>query len=302
MTLRLAAAQYPIDAIASWEAFEGKLRSWFEAAAGNGARLLVFPEYGSMELARIAGEEVWSDLQRSIDFIGSLRARIDALHADLARKHQVHVVAASLPERDTRDGRAYNVARLITPAGDLGEQRKVVMTRFEREQWDIHGGRDIHVFDTTLGLVGIAICYDAEFPLIARAMCEAGAELILVPSCTEGAFGYHRVRVGVRARALENQCHVVQSPTVGNALWSPAVDRNHGAAGVFGPPDLGFPVDGVIAEGVMNEPQWVFADIHPAAVERVRREGAVLNHAHWPEQPGVPRLTARVIRLRPAGA
>lgn len=301
MTLRLAAAQYPVDAIASWEAFEGKLRAWFEAASERGALLLVFPEYGSMELARIAGEEVWSDLQRSIDFIGGLRARIDALHADLARKHQVHVVAASLPERDPRDGRSYNVARLITPSGEVGEQRKLVMTRFEREEWGINGGRDVHVFDTTLGLVGIAICYDAEFPLIARAMCEAGAELILVPSCTEGAFGYHRVRVGARARALENQCHVVQSPTVGNASWSPAVDRNHGAAGVFGPPDLGFPVDGVIAEGVMNEPQWVFADINPAAVGRVRREGAVLNHEHWPEQPGVSRLAARVIRLRSAG-
>lgn len=300
MTLRLAAAQYPIDAIVSWDAYEAKLRTWFSAAVEGGAQLLVFPEYGAMELARIAGDEVWSDLQRSIDFISELRPRIDALHVDLACQHRVHVVAASLPERDANTGRAYNVARLITPAGEVGVQRKIVMTRFEREAWDIRGGQDVCVFDTAIGLVGIAICYDAEFPLISRAMCEAGAELILVPSCTEGAFGYHRVRVGAQARALENQCHVVQSPTVGTALWSPAVDRNHGAAGVFGPPDLGFPVDGVISLGVLNEPQWVFADINPAAVERVRREGAVLNHAHWREQPGVSGLAARLIRLRPA--
>jgi predicted amidohydrolase len=300
MTLRLAAAQYPIDAIVSWDAYEAKLRAWFAAAVEGGAQLLVFPEYGAMELARIAGEEVWSDLQRSIDFISELRPRVDALHVDLACQHRVHVVAASLPERDVNDGRAYNVARLITPSGEVGVQRKIVMTRFEREAWDICGGRDVCVFDTPIGLVGIAICYDAEFPLISRAMCEAGAELILVPSCTEGAFGYHRVRVGAQARALENQCHVVQSPTVGTALWSPAVDLNHGAAGVFGPPDLGFPVDGVISLGVLNEPQWVFADINPAAVERVRREGAVLNHAHWREQPGVPDLAARLVRLRPA--
>jgi predicted amidohydrolase len=300
MTLRLAAAQYPIDAIVSWDAYEAKLRTWFSAAVEGGAQLLVFPEYGAMELARIAGDEVWSDLQRSIDFISELRPRIDALHVDLACQHRVHVVAASLPERDANTGRAYNVARLITPAGEVGVQRKIVMTRFEREAWDIRGGQDVCVFDTAIGLVGIAICYDAEFPLISRAMCEAGAELILVPSCTEGAFGYHRVRVGAQARALENQCHVVQSPTVGTALWSPAVDRNHGAAGVFGPPDLGFPVDGVISLGVLNEPQWVFADINPAAVERVRREGAVLNHAHWREQPGASGLAARLIRLRPA--
>ena len=300
MTFRLAAAQYPIDPIASWEAFEGKLRAWFAAAAERGARLLVFPEYGSMELARIAGEDVWSDLQRSIDFIGGARARIDALHVELAHQHRVYVVAASLPERDLTDGLAYNVARLVTPRGEIGEQRKIVMTRFEREAWGIHGGHDVRVFDTTLGLMGIATCYDAEFPLIARAMCEAGAELILVPSCTEGAFGYHRVRVGAQARALENQCHVVQSPTVGTALWSPAVDRNHGAAGVYGPPDLGFPADGVVALGVVNEPQWLYADINTAAVERVRREGAVLNHAHWKEQPGAPHLAAKVVRLKPA--
>ena len=105
--------------------------------------------------------------------------------------------------------------------------------------------------------IGIAICYDVEFPLIARALVEAGAEVILAPSCTDTVHGYWRVRVGAQARALENQCVVVQAPLVGAVDWSPAVDMNRGAAGVFGPPDLGFPEDGVIAQGEMDKPCFV---------------------------------------------
>jgi hypothetical protein len=65
--------------------------------------------------------------------------------------------------------------------------------------------------------------------------------------------GYWRVRIGAQARALEGQCYAVQSPTVGKATWSPAVDINRAAA-VYGPPDRGMPVDGVLAIGSENAP------------------------------------------------
>lgn len=296
MRVRIAAAQYPIDAIASWDAYAAKISRWVREAAGHGAEFLVFPEYGAMELARMFAPEVWGDLKASIDFVGGLRNKIDALHAELAERHRVHIVAASLPERDA-DGVAHNVARVMTPKGSIGEQRKLIMTRFEREDWDLAGGREINVFATSLGMFGIAICYDAEFPLIARAMSEAGATTILVPSCTDTPHGYHRVRVGCQARALENQCFVVQSPTVGEAPWSPAVDANVGAAGVFGPPDLGFPEDGVVALGRMDEPMWVYAELDISAVAYVRANGKVLNDRHWAEQPGAKPLKASVVEL-----
>jgi predicted amidohydrolase len=296
MSLRIAAAQYPIDPIASWETYADKLANWVGDAAGNGAGLLLFPEYGSMELARMFAPEVWSDLQHSIDYVGALRGKIDALHAALAEQHQVYIVASSLPERDA-DGIAHNVARVVSPKGQVAEQRKLIMTRFEREQWRVAGSEEINVFETRVGTFGVAICYDAEFPLIARAMSEAGATTILVPSCTDSLHGYHRVRVAAQARALENQCYVVQSPTVGEALWSPAVDMNIGAAGVFGPPDVGFPEDGVVALGTLNEVMWVYADLDLEAVARVRHDGKVLNDKHWSEQPGAAPLQARVIEL-----
>ncbi|MCE9520890.1 MAG: carbon-nitrogen hydrolase family protein [Alphaproteobacteria bacterium] len=296
MKVRVASAQYPIDPIASWAAYEAKISQWVSEAAGEGARLLLFPEYGAMELARIAAQEVWSDLQYSIDFVGDLRGKVDALHVDLARRHDVYIVASSLPQRDGA-GTPFNVARIVSPNGGIAEQRKLIMTRFEREQWHIRGGHEINVFQTRAGTFGVAICYDAEFPLIARAMSDAGAAIILVPSCTDSLQGYHRVRVGAQARALENQCFVVHSPTVGEALWSPAVDTNVGAAGVYGPPDSGFPEDGVVALGRMNEAMWLYADLDLTAVTRVRLNGKVLNDKHWAEQPGAGLLKATVIEL-----
>jgi predicted amidohydrolase len=158
------------------------------------------------------------------------------------------------------------------------------MTRFETEDWHVGAGEALRVFDTALARVGIGICYDVEFPLLARLQVAAGAELILVPSCTDTRAGFHRVRLGARARALENQCFVAQACTVGDAPWSAAVDRNTGAAAVCTPLDYGFPEDGVLAEGEMDRAQWVFADLDPAALAAVRANGQVFNYRDWDAQ------------------
>src|SRR5690606_7258805 len=152
----------------------------------------------------------------------------------------------SFPVRQ-EDGTFRNRAFLHGPQGDRASQDKLQMTRFEAERWGIAGGDAIRLFDTPLGRLGVAICYDAEFPLLVRTMAAAGADVILVPSCTDTLAGYWRVRIGAQARALENQCFVVQAPTVGDAPWSAAIDENHGAAGIFGPPDREVTGDGVIA-------------------------------------------------------
>jgi predicted amidohydrolase len=278
----IATAQYPVERLADFAAWEAKLARWIGEAADAGAKLAVFPEYGGMELTALDPASV-DDLHGSIAALGRLAARIDAAHAALACRHDLHILAASLPLRDA-DGHFRNRATLFAPNGKFGSQRKIVMTRFERELWGIRGGGPVRVFDTDLGRIGISICYDAEFPLIARAQAEAGAELILVPSATDTLHGYHRVRIGAQARALENQLYVVQSPVIGDAEWTPSLGTSHGAAGVYGPPDLGFPDDGVVAMGVLDRPGWVFGEIDRDKVAAVRVAGAVFNHTHWGEQ------------------
>ena len=120
--------------------------------------------------------------------------------------------------------------------------------------------------------------------MIARRQVEMGANLILVPSCTDTVAGYHRVRIGCQARALENQCYVVQSPTVGSAPWSEAVDVNVGAAAIYTPVDYGYPDDGILAIGELNRPQWVYAEIDLGSIARVRETGQVFNYRDWPAQ------------------
>lgn len=292
----IALAQYPIDQLTTFEAWQSKIAAWVEEAAGTGAKLLVFPEYGAMELASLDSATM-GDLDGSLRFVAGLADKIDAHHSALAAAHGVHILAASLPWL-LPDGRAVNRARLFAPNGKVGVQDKIVMTRFERAQWHVSGHRPIRVFDTALGRIGISICYDAEFPLIARAQAEAGAELILVPSCTDTLQGYWRVRIGAQARALENQCFVAQAPTVGLASWSPAVDENHGAAGLFAPSVGDAPDDGVLALGELDTSQWVFGNVDLARVTEWRTEGAVLPYAHWPESgPEIP-LECEIVDLR----
>jgi len=283
--MKVAAAAYPMDFLDSWRAYEDKLTRWVSEGATEGADLLVFPEYGAMELATLAGRDAALDLEASLRAVSDRIPEADALHAKLAQAFGVHILAASAPVFDADiDDRPVNRARFFAPDGSMGHQDKQIMTRFEREEWGVVGGGPLHLFDTALGRIGILICYDSEFPLLGRAMSEA--DLILVPSCTEARAGYSRVRIGAMARALENQCVTIMSSTVGSCDWSEAVDENTGTGGIFGPPDTGFPPTGVVAEGILNHPGWTCAEVDLERIAHVRADGVVLNRRHWDEQSG----------------
>lgn len=294
--IRVASAQYPIGQPPSFARWAGKIADWVAEGQATGASLLVFPEYGAIELAATCGAAVYGDLQATLTAVADLAPDMEAHLVALARQHGVHILAGSGPARRA-DGRFTNAARLITPGGRIGVQDKMIMTPFE-VGWGVVPGDTLSVFDTALGRLGIAICYDCEFPLLVRALTEAGAETILIPSCTERLAGFHRVRAGAAARALESQIATVTSPTIGDAPWSPAVDRNTGAAGFFTPPEAEIAETGVLAEGRRDEPGWVAADIDLAALRRIRSTGEMRNHADWARQPGAAAAaTVEVVSL-----
>ncbi|RUS60818.1 amidohydrolase [Pseudorhodobacter sp. E13] len=280
--MKIAAAAYPLTFFHSFDDYRAKLSAWVAEAAGQGAELLVFPEYGAMELASLGGRSVAEDIEAALHEVARHGPAVDALHCALAAQYGVHILGASAP--CFIENRPVNRAILYGPQGIIGHQDKQIMTRFERETWDVVAGRGLQVFDTALGKIGIVICYDSEFPLLARALVDAGAEILLAPSCTDSLAGFTRVRVGSMARALENQCIVVHAPTVGACDFCPAVDVNIGSAAIYGPPDRGFPANGIFAETSLNAPGWAYADISLSAVAEVRRDGGVLNHQHWAEQ------------------
>jgi predicted amidohydrolase len=296
-TLRVASAQYPIGQPKSLAEWENKIALWVKSGAATGAELLVFPEYAAIEQAACFGPDVYSDLKTTLAKVAELAASRVALHAELAKTNNVHIVVGSGPVLKT-DGRYVNAAQIVTPSGAIGEQEKLVMTPFERD-WGISPGGPVRVFETEIGTFAIAICYDSEFPLLVRAMAEAGADAVLVPSCTERISGYNRVRTGCLARALENTIATVQSPTVGDAPWSPAVDFNAGAAGIFAPAEHGVSDDGVLATGVLNAAQWVSGEIDLARLRQLRTSGEMRNFSDWTLQPGAPmtRVTVEKVAL-----
>lgn len=289
--IRIAAAQYPLDRLASLADYQVKAERWIGEAAARGAHVAALPEYGGMELAALGGDAVAADLQ------GSLAAAADAAppmletYRRLARRHAITVLTPSTPER--RGTSFVNAAHVVAPSGRSAVVEKAIMTPFELA-WGVCAGGALPVVDTPLARIGIAICYDSEFPLLVRALAEAGARLILVPSCTERVTGWSRVRTAAMARALESQVLVATSPTVGTAEWSPAVDVNTGAAGVFAPADRGVSDHGVIAEGELNRPGFVRAVLDFPPVMAVRHEGEVRTFEDWPAQPGAAALSGKV--------
>ncbi|GAB0119317.1 carbon-nitrogen hydrolase family protein [Acidisoma sp. 7E03] len=283
--LRLALAQYKIDRLDSLDDFAVKIDRLLAEARAGGADLLVLPEYAAMELAAVftdAGDAVAERdavVARAEDIVEIMRQ--GAMH------HGLWLLGSSVPM--LRDGAVRNRAPFISAEGVVRFQEKRVMTRFETEQWMVSAGDAPQVFDTPWGCIGISICYDVEFPMLVRAQVEAGAWLILAPSCTDTLWGFNRVHLSARARAVENQCFVAITPTVGEAPWSATLDVNRGYAGVFGPCDRGFPEDGVIAMGALDQASLVFADLDPARIEVVRQDGGVRNHRDWPAAPqGAP--------------
>lgn len=285
-TVKIATSAYDFDWFESFADYEAKITRWVEAAAD--CDLLVFPEYGAMELASLGGPEIAADLEKSLYEVARHETDRDRLHCKLAAKHGLYILAASGPAFE--ESRPYNRAVLFGPEGRIGHQDKQIMTRFEREDWDVIGNPGLKLFETPIGKLGILICYDSEFPLLGRVLADAGAEIILVPSCTDTIAGFNRVKIGAMARALEGQCVLVQSPTVGNVDWNPAIDENRGIAAIYAPADGLWPESGILAEGHLDVPGWIKAEIDLDRVAQSRADGRVLPFKHWPESAAVTLL------------
>lgn len=293
--MKVAVARYVIGEPGDFGAFADRQRRLLGEAADAGARIAVLPEYLSLELAATFAPEVRADLQASLAAIQPYHGDWTALFGRLARETGMTVVAGSFL-LDVGGGRYRNRAHVFAPGGGHAWQDKLQLTGFEKGAGTIESGDALEVFEADGLRFGVAVCYDIEFPLPVRAQVEAGARLLLVPSCTDTAAGATRVRVGCLARALENRCFVAQSVTAGEAPWSPALDVNTGEATLYAPMDVGLPADGIVAE-TSGMQAWAIAEVDPAALDATRAAAQVANDRDWPAQcaPGIER--ARVVEL-----
>ena len=295
MTIVVATAKWPVGQPRDFPDFAARVSAQVCVAAEAGAQIGVLPEYLSLELAATFEPAISADLHASLAAIQRYRDDWLTVFAALARDTGMTLVAGTFL-LDIGHGRYRNRADLFTPQGGHAWQDKLQLTRFEKATGVIEPGDALKVFDLAGVRAGIAICYDSEFPLPVRAQYEAGARLLLVPSCTDTAAGATRVRVGCMARALENRCFVVQAVTAGEAAWSPALDTNTGEATIYAPMDVDLPPDGLLAQ-TQGDDVWAFAALDLAALDASRAHAQVAVDRDWPAQVRPAIVTARVERL-----
>jgi len=270
--IRVAALQYFIRPVRHFDDFADQVRGLVATAADYKAHLLVFPEYFTVQLLTLG--DVRRPIRDQIVDLAGQGPRVVELMQGLAREHGIHIQAGTIPVLDGQQ--LTNVAYLFNPSGEFGTQGKIHITRWEREEWKMSAAGPLRVFDTALGKVAITICYDVEFPELARVAARAGATILLAPSCTDDRQGFLRVRYCAHARAIENQMYVVHASTVGSLPMVPAVALNWGQAAILTPSDFPFSRDGILAEGSPNQESMVIGDLNVAAIWQAREAGTVL--------------------------
>lgn len=270
--LRVASLQYFIRPITSFDQFREQVIGLVETAADYKADLVVFPEYFTLQLLTLG--DVRRRLPEQIRSLAAQEVAFLELMTDLATRHELYIVAGTIPHVNEA-GDVNNVCHVVGPGGRHGLQSKLHMTRFEQE-WDISPGAGLNVFQTPFGIVGVAVCYDVEFPELVRAAARCGAHILAVPSCTDDRQGFLRVRYCAQARAIENQMYVIQASTVGSLPMVPAVSLNYGQAGIYTPSDFAFARDGILAEGIPNQETMIVAELNLATIVEGREEGTVL--------------------------
>lgn len=251
--MKLAAVSFPLTAPGDYAAWTAEAKRWLNEAHAQKAELVVFPEYMSLSLETDPGFLAWF----ATDF--------QTLFQTEAQRTGMTILAGS-------HNIGTNTAALFKPTGEVILQHKIHLIPSEP---DIKAGGELAVVDFAHGKLATTICYDVEFPELTRAAVKVGINLLLCPSWTEKADGFHRVRTCALARAIENQLFVVHAPLVGSLKpWG--VDESAvGSAGILAPCDPAFPANGIVVEGPWSQGAVVVADVDFELLTKVRREGAV---------------------------
>ncbi len=272
--LRVASVQYWIRPVRSMDEFAQQVEGLVWTAQDYKAHLLVFPEYFTVQLLTLG--DLKKPIPEQVRILARREETFVELMSRLARESGLYIVAGTIPVIDDGDERVFNHSLFFAPNGEHAFQGKLHMTRWEREEWLVSPRQRLRIFETDFGPVAIAICYDVEFPEIARAAAREGCYILVVPSCTDERQGYLRVRYCAQARAIENQIYVVLSSTVGSIPMVPAVSLNYGQSAILTPSDFPFARDGILAEGNTNQEMMVIGELNLDTIRESRERGTVL--------------------------
>ena len=249
---------------------EGNLaraRALAEEAARRGAELVALPEVFT-----------WRGPRADEDAAASpIPGRVSEFLRRLAMDLDVVVVGGSFLERTAEGGKSYNTSLLIAPGGAiLARYRKIHLFDVDlpgevsvRESETRAYGRDVVTAATTLGTIGLSICYDLRFPELYRRLAASGATIITVPSAFTFYTGAAHWEPLLRARAIENQAYVIAPNQAGK---SPLGFPDYGHSMIVDP-------WGTIIAHAADGEQVIVAELDSERVASVRRQMPCQLHA-----------------------
>lgn len=270
--VRIGVVQWQMRRIASYDELFSHIEYFVDAIAGYNSDFILFPEFFNAPLMALSSAE------RPSQGIRDLAEYTERMREDmqkLALSYNINIIGGSMPYYE--DGALYNVSYLLRRDGTSDYQKKLHITPDEAHYWGVTGGDKLKVFDTDIGKIGILVCYDVEFPELPRLLAQKGIKILFVPYWTDTRNAYLRVRRCAQARAIENECYVATTGSVGNLPNVDNMDIQYSQAAVFTPSDYAFPHDAIAAEATPNTEVTLVADLDLELLKELRMHGSVRN-------------------------
>ncbi len=273
-TIRIATVQYKQRKVKSFDEFISFIQYFVKVVSDYRADFVVFPELFTLQLLSIEDQDL--EPAAAIESLTKYRDQLQTELRDMAIRFNVNIIGGSTPTM-MENQRVENISSIYLRDGTIHEQAKIHPTPSESYWWNIEGSDDLVAIDTDCGPVGVLICYDSEFPELARHLVDQGVNIIFVPFCTDERQSYLRVRYCCQARAVENQCYVVLSGNVGNLPGVANMDIQYAQSCILTPCDFPFARDGIAADTTPNVETVAFADLRLDALRTARHAGTVQN-------------------------
>lgn len=249
------------------------VRARMREAAAEGAGFVLTPEVTNcVSLDR--------DHQRSVLALEADDATLDGLRSEAAALGVWLSIGSLALRTGEKDGRFANRSFLVDPAGgivaryDKIHMFDVAVSESEtyRESAGYRPGAEAVVAQTPFGAIGLSICYDVRFAHLYRALAQAGAEILLVPSAFSPVTGTAHWETLLRARAIETGCYVLAAAQTGTHPARGARQRStYGHSLAVGP-------WGEVLAEAGDVPGIVYVDLDRAEVAKSRKRIPSLTH------------------------
>ncbi len=270
---RLGVVQWQMRRFNSFDDLMQQVEFFVDTVSHYKADIILFPELFNAPLIHTYEGNNPADAMRMLaGYTEELRQAM----TEMALSYNINIVAGSLP-LIREGGRLYNVSFLCRRDGTWDSQEKLHITPEEDVSWKFTGGKNLKVFETDVGKIGVLICYDIEFPELARLQAMKGMKILLVPFWTDTKTGYLRVRRCAQARAIENECFVAISGSVGNIPKVETMGIQYSQAAIFTPSDFSFPHDAIASEATPGIETTLITDLDLNLIKELRSQGSVRN-------------------------